>query len=75
MRAVVFRRKEAFKESWARGDFTHLEHIATALLNAKAIGACDTLQEVLEIDYPVILGELSDERSIGNEPEVDDEDD
>jgi hypothetical protein len=66
-------RREAFKESWARGDFTYLEQYATAIGNAKAIGSCDTYQEILDIDYPAIIGELSDERSVGIEPEDSDD--
>jgi hypothetical protein len=67
-------RREQYKESWASGDFTHLEQYATAIANAKAIGGCTTYQEVLDIDYPAILGELSDEHSVGIEPDADEED-
>jgi hypothetical protein len=72
---VLAQRREEFKESWARGDFTYLEQYATAIGNAKAIGACDTYQEVLDVDYAAIIGELSDEHSTGSEPGDDVEND
>ena len=55
------RRKEAFKEQWATGAFTDLSQYGTAILNAKAIGGCEQLDWLLELDYHQVRGELSDD--------------
>lgn len=44
-------RKEDLKEQWASGAFTHVERYATAIANAKAIGRCEELSRILELEH------------------------
>lgn len=46
------------QERWASGEFSSMEHFATAQLNAKALGAVDALQRVVDLDYQQLVGEL-----------------
>jgi hypothetical protein len=36
---------------WSQGEFTHVERFATAILNSKALGACETCRSVQSIEY------------------------
>ena len=51
LREAFRERKQAFMESWAAGDFTDTSNVATAMLNAEAIGACKILQQVIDLEY------------------------
>jgi hypothetical protein len=51
LRAWARREKESFKEQWASGAFTDQGQFATAILNAKAIGNCEALERVANIEF------------------------
>ena len=51
LREEFQRRKQAFMEQWAAGEFTDTSNQATAMLNAQAIGGCKILQLVLDLEY------------------------
>lgn len=51
LRAWLTGRKEQLKESWASGAFTDQSQYATAILNAKAIGACELASQVIDLDF------------------------
>jgi len=42
---------EAKKEEWASGVFTDQSQYSTAILNAKAIGVCEALTRVGELEF------------------------
>lgn len=52
--------KESVKEQWAAGSFTDMSQFGTAILNAKAIGAVQMIDQIINIEYDRIAGELSD---------------
>ena len=52
--------KESVKEQWAAGAFTDMSQFGTAILNAKAIGAVQMIEQIIGIEYDRILGELGD---------------
>lgn len=52
--------KESVKEQWAAGAFTDMAQFGTAILNAKAIGAVQMIDQIINIEYDCIIGELSD---------------
>lgn len=49
--AFLAQRKEDLKEQWASGAFTHVERYAAAISNAKAIGQCEELSRILELEH------------------------
>lgn len=55
--AFLGREQERLKNAWAGGAFTDMGQFGTAILNAKAIGQCETLEmlKTLEAEdvYPV----------------------
>lgn len=53
-------RKLELQEQWASGKFTDQSQFGTAILNAKAIGNCETLDWFLDLDYEALLGEIDD---------------
>jgi hypothetical protein len=55
--AFLARRKEDLKEQWASGAFTHVERYAAAIANAKAIGQCEEISRILELEH----GQLANE--------------
>ena len=52
--------KEEAKEQWAAGAFTDLSQYGTAILNAKAIGGCELIENVLDLTFEQVIGELGD---------------
>ena len=52
--------KESVKEQWAAGVFTDMSQFGTAILNAKAIGAVQMIDQIINIEYDRVIGELSD---------------
>lgn len=59
--------------SWANGDVSHYEQFGHSIANAMAIGECRAYQDVLDLDYGVMIGELSDGQP--RQPSDDDGDD
>ena len=53
---------ELRKEQWASGTFEDASQFATAIKGSRAIGNCEALQSVLELEYEQLIGELSDEK-------------
>lgn len=49
--ALLAVRKEELKERWASGAFTDQGQFATAIANAKAIGQCEEISFVLDLDF------------------------
>lgn len=60
---LLLRWKEDLKEQWASGKFTDASNVATAMLNAAAIGKCEILDRVREITFDQLESEVEDERS------------
>lgn len=58
LRALIRERKEALKEQWASGQFTDLSQYGAAILNAKAIGECQTLDWLLELEFTHLYEEM-----------------
>ena len=56
-REILRDRKESLKESWAGGAFTDLSQYGTAILNAKAIGNCEMLDLMINVEYEELIGE------------------
>ena len=52
--SFLARRKDDLKEQWASGTFTHVERYAAAIANAKAIGQCEELSRMLELQFDQI---------------------
>jgi len=48
------------QEQWASGAFTDQQHFGTAILNAKAIGNCEAWNQVIELDFDKLIGEIED---------------
>lgn len=49
--------REREKESWASGAWTDMSQFGTAILNAKAIGKCELIEDVVSVEYEQLLGE------------------
>ena len=60
-RRLVSRRIAALKDQWANGAFTDQGQFGTAIMNARAIGACTVMGDLLSLDVETVNGELSDE--------------
>ena len=58
---VLLAWKEQVKEQWAAGSFTDMSQFGTAILNAKAIGAVQLIDQVIGLEYERIMGEVTDE--------------
>lgn len=63
--ALLAQRREDLKDQWAVGAFTDQGQFGTAILNARAIGGCTVLGDILNFDYEQLLGAMSDEEHIG----------
>lgn len=50
------------KEQWSRGDFEDASQFATAIKGSRAIGNCEALQSVLDLEYEQLIGEMTDEK-------------
>lgn len=48
------------QRDWASGAFMGAHRDATLQMNARAIGAADVIQSLLELDYEGMKGELED---------------
>ena len=48
------------QRAWSSGQFTDLGQFGTAILNAKAIGACEAYQRVVNLEYGQVIGALTD---------------
>ena len=49
------------KEQWASGQFSDLSQFGTAILNAKAIGECQMLEQLGALEYSQLEGVLQDD--------------
>lgn len=49
------------KERWASGAFTDQSQHTTVILNAKAIGNCETCERIITLDLETINQELEDD--------------
>ncbi len=58
LRVFFTRRLDDLKNQWAAGAFTDQSQFGTAIANAKAIGSCETITLLLELDHEQLLGEL-----------------
>lgn len=58
-------RQEQLKARWAAGEFTDLHKYGAAMLNAKAIGSCEVIDDVLNVE----LSDLYEEMEYGLRPE------
>ena len=58
--AAMRQKKEVLKEQWAAGKFTDLHEYATSIKNAKAIGQCEEIDWILDMDHNVINAEIED---------------
>lgn len=54
-------RRRDLMEQWAAGNFTHPELHAAAILNAKAIGGCEMLHSLLNLDAEQVNGEIGND--------------
>jgi hypothetical protein len=61
LRHVLLSWKEQVKEQWAAGSFTDMSQFGTAILNAKAIGAVQLIDQIMGLEYDRIVGEVADE--------------
>lgn len=52
--------RDQVKEQWASGAFTDMSQFGTGILNAKAIGAVQLIDQVIGLEYDRVLGELGD---------------
>ena len=52
--------QQGLKDNWASGSYTDMSQYGTAILNAKAIGTCEALDRVIEIDFEQLVGESDD---------------
>lgn len=48
------RRQEMLKDRWASGEFTDVSQYGAAILNAKAIGQCEAIQDLIDLDFELI---------------------
>ena len=60
LRQVLRKQVDDLKEQWAAGAFTDQSQYATAILNAKAIGRCETAEFVAGLDFEQLKEEASD---------------
>ena len=60
LQSVLRSWKEGVKDQWAAGAFTDMSQFGTAILNAKAIGAVQIIDQIIGIEYDRVAGELSD---------------
>lgn len=51
------RQRELLKEQWAKGGFTSDTSEKTALLTANAVGQCEVLSTIIELEPDQILSE------------------
>lgn len=58
---------EALKTRWSEGAFTDQSQFATAIMNAKAIGQCEFVAKVRDLDFLELEGDRS-EQSQRSEP-------
>jgi hypothetical protein len=49
---------EEEKERWMAGHYTDMSQYGTAILNAKAIGRCEAIHDILNLDYETFCMEL-----------------
>jgi hypothetical protein len=49
------------QEQWAAGQFTDQSSFGTTILNAKAIGVCESVDRLLNLEYEQLEGELDAE--------------
>ncbi len=61
VRAVVRRRREDLKESWATGAYTSEGEFGTRFLGAGALGEAAAWRAFLEMDEVTVNGELRDD--------------
>lgn len=61
VRRAMASRVALLKEQWAAGTFTDVSQYGTAILNAKAIGACEAYTFLTELDFEQLEGELDGE--------------
>ena len=52
--------REVLKETWASGAYSDQAQFGTAIANAKAIGMCQILEDLQNLQYDQVIGELSD---------------
>ena len=48
------------QEQWASGKFTDQQQFATAIMNAKAVGKCEVLDQLRQLDYERFVSEVED---------------
>ena len=61
LRNVLLSWKEQVKEQWAAGAFTDMSQFGTAIVNAKAIGEVQMIDQIIGLEYDRILAEVADE--------------
>ena len=59
---LLLERRNDLKEQWASGAFTDQSQFGTAILNAKAIGNCEAVELILNLEYEQLLGESDGEQ-------------
>lgn len=62
LRAVMAQRRQLLKDQWEAGRFSDQSQFGHAILNAKAIGACEAFTLLEELDYDKLLTELDYEQ-------------
>lgn len=61
LREYLRKEKHSLQERWSAGEFTDMSHFGTAILNAKAVGQCEVIENLLDFDYEKLLTEIDDE--------------
>lgn len=54
LRTWAAREFQAMQDKWASGAFTDMGQFGTAILNAKAIGSCEILSDIKDLDFQQI---------------------
>lgn len=60
--------REVLKEQWASGHFTAGFDIEMAVKNSAATGACSIYEEIIELDYKLVILGASDEEQVRVDP-------
>ena len=66
-RQVLRQWVDELKDRWASGSFSSPHEHETMILNAKAIGNCEVIEKVIDLDYDQLVGEI-DGKYVGTSP-------
>lgn len=60
-RALLLRRIESLKDEWMAGALISETELGTKVLNNRALGACQMLKDLHELDHEQVNREMSDD--------------